>query len=855
MSQEMSAKQESMGGALGLEMRSGKVTKVGSTKRIQELNGLLHSTRPSIDIQRVRAYTKVFKETEGEPELQRRCKASAEMYRSFKPVIYDHERLAGWAADKIRACQLALEIHAHWIGNDLDQLENRMYDPFIIPEEYRNELKEVHLPYWQDQTVVALMQKRLPIDPALVMSGPCTTIENYLTNVGSHFIADFWTLLDRGIVGTYEIAQERLRDLDLDDPQNHDKWIFHKGISEVCLAMKDFATHYADAAAEKAATETDMIRKQELLEMEALMRWVPWNPPRNFYEAIEMVWLTIMFQFMEGAGPSQTLGRFDQYMYPFYKKGLEDGTLTPELAMEYIEELYIKLTANPWVVTTVRSHLVGGYYRYSHLDVGGLTKHSRDASNELSYLCLRAMRHVKTNAPTVSLLLHQKTPDSLLYEACALSAEGMGHPSFFNCETLYAMLSMKTGGLHGTGPYTREQMLEYAGPVGCTETGVGGLQFGHTESCTVNVAACGNMVFSNGEENGKLVSARTGDPTDFKTYEAYENAVKEQIKHTIKLAHIGSTVGEQIIAERFALPTFTIFSRGAVEQGQDVTRGGAYCNVGPTIVISGFGTLFDSMAAIKKVVYVDQEATMADVQAALAANFEGYEDLRAKLIKAPKYGNNDDFADSIATEIWAYVSTEVRKLKAYLGHYIDPSIKTVQANVGLGEGTGATANGRLAGMPISDTMSASQQADIHGPIAAALSYGKLDFSMYTNGTILNMWVSRSELIEDDLDERGDDGEIAFGLPHFQTPDTTYHPPIYKEAGMRNFANLIRTMLNDMGIYHVQFNTVDKKTLLDAQAHPENYPTLIVRVAGYSVYWSDLGTKTQDDVINRTEHNF
>ncbi len=850
--------QKKTGGALGLDIRSGKVAKTGSTKRIQELNGLLHATRPSIDIQRARAFTKVYRETEGEPELLRRYKASAEMYRSFKPVIYDHERLAGWAAGKIRGAQICLDTHAHWIGDDLDALETRMYDPFVVPDEYKKELKEVHIPYWKDKTITALLIKQLPIDPDLVIGGVVGEVDiaNYLNNCGSHFIADFPTLMEKGVRYYYETAQEQLNKLDLNVPESLDKRLFYIGISEVCLAIKQFAENYAAAASEKARRETDPVRKQELLDMEKVMRQVPWNPPRSFYEAIEMAWLVVMFQFMEGAGPSATHGRFDQYMYPFYRQGIADGTLTPELAMEFIEELYIKCTSNPWFVSTPRSHIVGGYYRYAHVDVGGLDKHGHDATNELSYLCLRAMRYVKTNAPTVSILLHQKTPDSLLYEACALAAEGMGHPSFFNCETLYDMLEGRAAGLHGKSPYTRRQILEYGGPIGCVEVGLAGHQFGHTEAGNVNIPECCNLVLFNGEKNGKLISIRTGDPTQLKTFEEFLAAVKAQIAHTIDICHIGLTVGEKIIAERFALPTFTMFCRDAVLRGKDVTQGGAYCNIGPSIQIMGLGTLIDSLAAIKKVVYEDKEATIADIRAAIEADFAGYEELRAKLRKAPKYGNNDDYADSIGIDLWEFCADEVRSHKTYLGHYADPGIKTVQANVGYGESTRATPDGRLAGSPFSDTMSASQQADIHGPVAAAMSYGKFDFSLFTNGTLLNMWVNRGELIEEDL-ERDDRAESVppFGMPAVNTPEGTYVEPVYKPAGMRNLANLVRTMLNDMGIYHVQFNTVNKKTLLEAQKNPEKYPTLIVRVAGYSAYWTDLGVKTQNDIINRTEHNF
>jgi formate C-acetyltransferase len=736
------------GGALGLVLREGKVAKTGSTKRIQELNGLLHSHRPTIDIQRTRAFTKVYKETEGEPELRRRYKAMAEVYRNWEPVIYDYERLPGWAANQIRACQICMEIHANWIGDDLDQLETRMYDPYIIPEEYKQELREVHIPYWKDKTLTALWKKRLPeSQTSRLLGGGVATLSNYMNNIGSHFLADFSFLLANGIGKYYEIAQEELAKLNENVPGSFNKREFYQGISEVCLSIKQLAENYAVAAAKKAATEANPVRKQELLAMEALMRQVPWHPARNFYEAIEMAWLAIMLQFIEGAGPSASLSRFDQYMYPYYQQGIADGTLTPEKAMEFIEELYIKCTANPWLVSTDRSHINGGYFRFAHIDVGGLNKRCQDASNELSYLCLRAMRYVKTNAPTIGVLLHQKTPDSLLYEACGLAAEGMGHPSFFNCETLYGMLRGRGAGNEGHSVYTKEQILELGSPIGCIEPGVAGHQFGHTSGSFINLAECGNLVLTNGVKDGKLITCETGDATKFATFEDFYAAVKTQILCAIRQDQAGLLVAEELVAEKFALPTFTMLCRDGVRKGKDCTQGGAYLNVGATIQTLGFATLIDSLAAIKKVVYEDKEATIAEVRAAIGANFQGYELLQAKLMRAPKYGNNDSYADSIAADIWSYFAHEVRSLKMYLGSYADPAVQMVQANVAVGVGTRATANGRLAGTPLSDTMSASQQADVHGPTGAALSYGKLDYSAYTNGTLINMWISGSELIE------------------------------------------------------------------------------------------------------------
>jgi formate C-acetyltransferase len=364
------------------------------------------------------------------------------------------------------------------------------------------------------------------------------------------------------------------------------------------------------------------------------------------------------------------------------------------------------------------------------------------------------MRYVKTTAPSVSLLLHQKTPDDLLLVAVKLSSEGMGHPSFFNVESLIGMLENRTGGLNGKSPYTQEQILEWGSPIGCVEPGVMGYQFGHTDSCIINVAYAPTLVLTNGIKPsgvdgvacGEMLSYDSGDISQYKTYDDFYKAVKGQVKWAIKTAHKNAIIAEKILAEQFQLPTYTLLLRGAVEKGIDAAAGGALCNVGPTIQVVGFGTLVDSLAAVKKVIYDEKAYTIEDLKAAIDANFEAYEDLRAKLTAAPKYGNDDDYVDNDAADLWQFFANTTRSLKNYRGGYSDPAVQMVQAHIGFGAMTGPTPNGRLAGTPLADTMSATQQADTHGPTFAARSYGKLNYPIYSNGTLLNMWISNSELI-------------------------------------------------------------------------------------------------------------
>lgn len=742
--------------ALGQAIRAGTIAKVGSTKRIQELNGMLHGNRPNVDITRAQVYTRVYKETEGMPPLMRRYKVSAAVYRALSDVVYDHEQLVGWPTKRIRGANFAIELHAHWLAEDLPNLRSREYDPFEITDEDYKALEEELLPYWKDKTMAVQWGYYVSEDEwNRAQFGGISDVSNYLCANGSHFIPSWTDVIENGFVKYYEQAKELRGKLDPNDPASIDKKIFYDGIIEVLEAIRDWGQRMSAACARKAAGEKDPKRKQELEGMAAMMKRVPWGPATSFHDAIETAWTVCFFLFVEGAGPSITWSRIDQYLYPYYKADVEKGILTPATAMELIEELYVRVNTNVWFQSSQMAYIFGGYYRYPHLDLGGLDENGKDASNELSYLFLRAMRYARTTAPTVSLMLHQKTPDALLREACELSAEGMGHPSFFNCESLYAMLEHRAAGPEGHSKYSRKEILKYGSPIGCVEPGVEGRQYGHTDSGIINVAGAMLMAVTNGvmpaeSDNmfaGKLLTFESGAPDSFQTFDEFYAAVKAQVKYAIEECHGNLVICEKLLAEQFSLPTFTILLDGALERAVDATAGGAKVNIGPTIQMVGFATMVDSVAAIKKVVFDKKEATLQEVRDACMNNFKGYEALRAKLMAAPKYGNDDDYVDSLAADLWKWFADCTVRLKMYRGHYCDAAIQMVQSNVGYGAMTGATPNGRLAGMPISDTMSASQQADTHGPTVAARSYGKLDFPAYTNGTLLNMWVSQSEMVE------------------------------------------------------------------------------------------------------------
>ena len=723
-------------------------------ERFFKLRDKLLNTTPKICIERAKIVTEAYKKYDAYPNIEKRAMALADVLRNMTIYIEEEQLLAGNQASSNRAAPLFPEYAFAYILDELDDLEKRSSDKFTITEENKKVLREI-LPWWEGKT---LKDRAIAMQPQEVLDDRVTGVLGWQGNVSTgegHIVPDYDMVVRLGFAGLRDKIQKHIDELDLSKPQDLEKLTFYRACKAIIDGCLDYIKRYCILAEEQAEQCKDAARKEELLGISERCQALLERAPETFFEALQCVWFVQVILHIETNGHSLSFGRFDQYMYPYYKADIEKGILTPEKAMELIEELYIRVTSNVWFQSTQMAYIFGGYYRYPHLDVGGLDENGKDASNELSYLCLRAMRYAKTTSPAVSILLHQKTPDSLLYEACELAAEGMGHPSFFNCEGLYAMLEHRAGGLEGYSNYTRKDILKFGSPIGCVEPGAEGLQYGHTDSGIINVAGAALMAVTNGimpegTDNmfaGKLLTYESGAPETFETFDQFYAAVKAQIKYAIDEAHANLLVCEKLLAEQFNLPTFTVLLEGALEKAKDATAGGAKVNVGPTMNMSGFGTMVDSVAAIKKVVYTDHKATLAQVRDACMANFQGYEDLRIQLQAAPKYGNDDDFADDIAADLWEWFAQCTMGLKMYRGHYCDAAVQMVQSNVGYGAMTGATPNGRLAGMPLSDTMSATQQADTHGPTAAARSYGKLDFPVYTNGTLLNMWISQSELME------------------------------------------------------------------------------------------------------------
>ena len=751
----MSEKIIEVGSKGGMAMRSGQVTEVGCTERIRKLNGLMHASRPNLELQRTRVFTKYFKEHESESQIRKRYFAMAEVYRTLPIHIEAGERLLGWQGAKMRCNNFSIESHAHWLESDFETFETRAFDPWQISAEDKEELRTEHIPYWTDKTLTSKFKAQTR-EPHILLESGYVDCSNYISNPGSHFVPDYHELFAIGFKGHYEKAKKIMEGLDWTEPENVGKRDFYEGIMEVCSGIREYGQNLKAYAYDAAEKETDAARKQELKEAGDRAAKICWETPDTYAEALHLIWITQLMLNTEASGPCINVGRMDQYLWPYLEKDLVEGRETIETALEWMEEFHIKCCQIPWLLPENLTSCFGGYYRWTGgYSLGGYDADGNDAVNLLSYICLRAARETRTTAPAVHVHIGSKTPDTFIAEAVKLSAEGLGHPSFFDIESVYNMIRYNGCGLNGSNNLPLKLIRERATTVGCVEPKIEGYCFGHTNANITNLGNTVSLTLTNGilpagcpgYGAGTRIGAESGDPLTFETFEEFYEAFMRQYRYQINLCHEHMLVAEKLLAEEHQMPLFTILSTNAVEKGIDVLNGGAMLNSGPHYMLSGVADMGDSLAAVKKLVYDDKVITMKQLLDAVAANFEGYEDIRALCIKAPKYGNDIDYVDQITSKALQDCVEYCATLKCWrAGNYSSAGVQPTQTNVAMGAQCWALPNGRKALTPLADTLSAEQHMDVNGPLAALRSYGKINHSACTNGTILNMWISKGDLV-------------------------------------------------------------------------------------------------------------
>ncbi len=833
------------------------ITGIEKSPRIQKLIDHLFAKMPEIEADRAVLLTESYKQTENDPIVTRRAKAYAHILRNIPITIRPGELIVGSATKAPRGCQTFPEFSFDWLESEFETVEHRSADPFYISDETKKRLKEANA-YWKGKTTSELATEYMAPETRLAIEHNFFTPGNYFYNGVGHVTVDYGKVLAVGFSGIRAEAETELKKCNVSDGNYAKKSHFLNAVILSCDATVEYADRYADLAEKTAGEETDPVRKAELLQIAKNCRNVPKNGASSFYEACQSFWFVQMLLQMESSGHSISPGRFDQYMYPYYKKDMDEGKITLEFAQELMDCIWVKLNDLNKVRDAASAEGFAGYSLFQNLICGGQDKDGMDATNDLSYMCLEASLHVLLPAPSLSIRVWNLSPHDLLIKAGEVTRTGIGLPAYYNDEVIIP--SLLSRGL------TLQDARDY-NIIGCVEPQKSGKTEGWHDAAFFNMCRPVEMVFSSGIDKGVRVSPDTQPVGTMKSFEEFYDAYKKQTEYLIHLLVNADNAIDVAHAERCPLPFLSCMVEDCIKRGKTVQEGGAVYNfTGP----QGFGiaNMADGLWAIKKLVFEEKRYTMDDFAEALKKNYgkdmdEGmaqkltaqavcelakkgvkptedqivgiYNGIRKNtcsddekaffdkmlndIAELDKYGNDCKEIDYFARDVAYTYTRTLENFDNPRGGKFQAGLYPVSANVPLGAQTGATPDGRLAFTPVADGVSPAAGRDLKGPTAAANSVSRLDHYIASNGTLYNM---------------------------------KFHPSALKgRAGLENFVSLIQGYFDQKGS-HMQFNVVSRETLLDAQKHPENYKSLVVRVAGYSALFTTLSRSLQDDIINRTE---
>lgn len=784
------------------------------TPRIERMRERYFNTIPSITSERLVLATEAYQKFAGDAVPVFRAKVVKYIMERMTTLIFDDELIVGTATNAYRGANLHPEFQSSsWYLSDLDEFSTRSKDPYYISPEDKEIIRKT-LPYWEgksmedyaDQVMPAYIQE-LEADDVL-----CVGLEN---GVSGETTCDHEKILRVGLRGYIEECKRNIANTLPQTKEEAAKVDFWNACIIQCEGLITYAHRMAEEALRLANECKDEQRKQELLAIAHNCQVVPENPPQTFYQALQMVWFVHVYFHIEVCTTACGFGRFDQYMWPFYKKDvLDEKTITREQALEMLECLYLKSCEVYEVRDNWYATAFAGYPMWQILVVGGQTREGKDASNDLSLLCLQAADELQTTQPVMALRVCEDTPRELIRFCCKMVQEGQANPGFFNDETAIKMALGKGGTLEEARDWTI---------VGCIQAGPGGGGTdGSPDAGYVNMGKMVEFVLHNGVDpaTGKTLGLQTGDPREFKTIEEFKDALKKQILHAYDQIRIGYNLMQSIHMNRYPVIFASMVTAGCVERGKSVQEGGAnYSTCG--LYVTGAANLADCIAAVEKCVFEDNDLMMDELIAACDSNFEGQERLRQLLLNKPeKYGNNQEHVDSIYREMMHFVADNVQKWPDARGGHYAFGIDSQTMNIPHGKVVGALPDGRLVGEPLCDASSPMMGRDVHGPTSTVRSVAAIDQPDLQEGALFNLR----------FDPKGVQGE----------------------KGRDIIEGVIKTFFQEGG-EHIQINVVDNETLKKAQVEPEKYRGLMVRVAGYMAYFTELDKSAQDTIIRRTAH--
>ena len=778
-------------------------------ERIQRLRDESFYAHPSICIERAVLTTEFYREHDGKLPMPV-LRASNFKYICENKSLYmgAEELIVGERGKTPKAVSTFPELTCH-SRQDLEILNTRKQQNYTVASEDIDKYEEFVEPFWRGRCMRDRLFERMPEDWTLLYEAGTFTEFGEQRALG-HTALDDLVYTKGALDLKQDIADARAKLDFINDPEATAKDEQLQGMSISCDAVVTFAERHAKLAEEKAAAETDPKRKAELLKIADVCHRVPAHAPRDFWEAVQMYWFVHLGTITELNGwDAMSPGHLDQHLAPFYAKGIADGTLTREAAKELLSCLWVKVNNTPAPpkvgVTAAES---GTYNDFTNINLAGLKADGSDGSSEVTYICLEIFDELRLLQPQGNIQVSERTPDNVLRAAARVFRNGMGYPSMFNAD-MVIQEQMRVG-------KTLEDARQ-GGTSGCIETGCAGKE-AYLLHGYLNVPKLLEYTLSNGVDllTGKQVSVQTGDISTFKTFDDLYAAFEKQMDYAVSTKVKVDNYLRYQYATKMAATFLSVVIRDCIQKGKDYYNGGPRYN-SDYIQCCGIGTITDSLSAIKKHVFEDGTYTLQQLVDAIKNNWEGQEAMRLTLWnKTPFFGNDDDYADDIMKVVYNSLFKMIDGRHSILGPTYHLNMLSTTCHNYFGQKLAATPNGRFSGMPESDGTSPSHGADRNGPTAVIKSLAKMD-QVKSGGTLLNQRFLPSVLAG--------------------------------EQGIEAVKNLIRSYFK-LGGHHIQFNVVDEETLRDAQANPDNYRGLLVRVAGYSDYFVDLDNYQQEEIIAR-----
>ncbi|MBQ9229028.1 MAG: glycyl radical protein [Eubacterium sp.] len=809
-----------------LEATKGKV--VFRTQRTQRIYDSFQGTKSAVDIQRAKYFTESFRQTEGQALSLRWAKALYHIAESIDVIINDDELLVGRVGKAGKYGLVYPELDGCFLKEFALQSKSREQSPFEIADEDIAVIENEIEPYWHGKTYYEDLARSLPDDILKLTYEPedlftSRFIVNETSSMRSalQWVHDYARGINDGFEAIKKEAQEKLATLDEYNPADTvDKADFLNSIIIVCDAIMLWAERYAELAEQLAEKEENPQRKAELLQIAENCRTVPRYPAKTFWQAMQAQWFIQMFSRLEQkTGTTISNGRMDEYLYPYYKRDLENGQITKEDAKQLFECMWLGMAQyQDLYISPAGAKFSEGYAHWEAVTIGGVDKEGNDITNDISYILLENKREFPLNYPDLAARIHHNSPEAFLKEIAITVKDGSGFPKLINDEEVLPILLSRGADIASAREYAVS---------GCTEVRMPNLDTFTTPCPYLNLGAVVELTLYNGrmkKYGSELLTLETGNFEDFDTFDEFLQAFRQQLDYILKTAFRQQYIANRLHARHFAAPMGSALHELCMKNCQDLHSehidGGI--DIGYFDFI-GLGTAADCLAAIQKTVFEDKTVTKEELTAALDSNFDGFEAVRQRLMHAPAYGNADEYADHFAKLIDRIGIEFTHRYAKHLGINMDLRYVSQSSNVPFGKVVAALPNGRTAGTPLSDGSSASQGRDINGPTSVLISNFNTKYTDFDNraSRLLNIKLSPS--------------------------------CVTGEAGTERIIQFIKTW-RDLMLWHLQFNIINRETLLKARKHPENYKSLLVRVAGYSAYFVELSPDCQDDIIMRTEHD-